>query len=131
MCIGSCSKLKISKFLGICSYGMYIFYFIFVQFMQFPVLHFGLAHSSSRPLKSYRFYETETRAVRKLSNPIYFSPLSTRAACKAKQLSSNGCDPLQAVQLVGLHKLYTLNGGAMSTSAAHCKKYMQCGISYC
>ena len=71
MCIGSCSKLKISTFLGICSYGMYIFYFIFVQFMQFPVFHFGLAHSSSRPLKSYWFYEIETRAVRKLSNPQF------------------------------------------------------------
>ena len=28
---------------------MHIFYFIFVQFMQFPVLHFGLAHSGSQP----------------------------------------------------------------------------------
>ena len=29
------------------------FYFIFVQFMQFPVLlHFGLAHSGSQPLLS-------------------------------------------------------------------------------
>ena len=27
----------------------FFFYFIFVQFMQFPVLHFGLAHSGSRP----------------------------------------------------------------------------------
>ena len=29
--------------------GCTFFYFIFVQFMQFPVLHFGLAHSGSRP----------------------------------------------------------------------------------
>ena len=39
---------KISKFLGICSYGMHIF-FIFVQFL---VLHFGLAHSGSQPFIS-------------------------------------------------------------------------------
>ena len=31
---------------------MHIFYFIFVQFMQFPVLHFALAHSGSRPFNS-------------------------------------------------------------------------------
>ena len=29
MCLGSCSKLKISSFLGICSYGMHIFNFHF------------------------------------------------------------------------------------------------------
>ena len=49
MCFRSCSKFKISTFLGICSYGLHIIYFIFVQFMQFPVLHFGLAHSGSWP----------------------------------------------------------------------------------
>ena len=32
---------------------MHIFYF--VQFMQFPVLHFGLAHSGSRPFNSFFF----------------------------------------------------------------------------
>ena len=28
---------------------MHIFYFIFVQFMQFLLLYFGLAHSGSQP----------------------------------------------------------------------------------
>ena len=45
-------KIEDFKILGICSYGMHIFYFIFVQFMQFPVLYFGLAHSGSRPFMS-------------------------------------------------------------------------------
>ena len=38
-----------------CSYGMYVFYCIFAQFTQFPVLDFGLVHSGSEPFtcKSY------------------------------------------------------------------------------
>ena len=35
---------------------MHIFYFILVQFMQFPVLHFGLAHSGSRPFNYDDYY---------------------------------------------------------------------------
>ena len=67
--------------------------------------------------------KTKEDLLEKKSNP--FS--TEHKVCKeAKQLSFlvTNTDPLQAVQLVGIHKLYTLNGGAMSTSAAHCKKYM-------
>ena len=35
----------------ICSRHMHIFYFIFVQFMQFPVLDIGLDHYASEPFK--------------------------------------------------------------------------------
>ena len=51
----SCSKFKISTFLGIIMliWDTHFFYCIFVQFMSFPVLHFGLAHSGSRPFNYY------------------------------------------------------------------------------
>jgi len=32
---------------------MHIFYLFFVQFMQFPVLDFGLDHFGSRPFSSF------------------------------------------------------------------------------
>ena len=48
ICFRSCSKFKIFGH-NYAHYGKHIFYFIFVQFMQFPVVDFGLAHSGSRP----------------------------------------------------------------------------------
>ena len=41
--------LKIYDFQTFWSYAHNIFYFIFVQFMQFPVLDFGLDHYVSEP----------------------------------------------------------------------------------
>ena len=58
MCFRSCSKLKISKYLGICSFRPVDAHF--VQFMQFPVLHFGLAHSGSRPFNYCLEFHTRT-----------------------------------------------------------------------
>ena len=46
---GAAINLRFSKFWAYTHMGCAFFNFIFVQFMQFPVLHFGLAHSGSRP----------------------------------------------------------------------------------
>ena len=52
------------KFLTTCSYGMYVFYCIFAQFMRFPVLDFGLVHSGSEPfnypIRSLQIVSEET-----------------------------------------------------------------------
>ena len=49
MCFRSCWKLMNFKILAICSHWMHIFYYIFRQFKQFPVLDFELGHSGSQP----------------------------------------------------------------------------------
>ena len=49
ICFRSCWNFKSFKISAICSYPLHIFYSIFVQFMQFPVLDFGLDHSGSQP----------------------------------------------------------------------------------
>ena len=109
MCFGSCSKLKISTFLGICSYGMHIFYFIFVQFMQFPVLHFGLAHSGSRPFNWLLAFpqsglsdagKVTLKFVSQSSSRIQDSQVSTPLAQFEDPTPSPALDPRRPSRLV-------------------------------
>ena len=60
MCFRSCWKLRNFKILAICSHWIHIFYHIFRQFKQFPVLDFEIGHSGSRP-----FNYTSSLALRK------------------------------------------------------------------
>ena len=56
-CFRSCWKLTNFKILAICSHWRHIFYDIFRQFEQFPVLDFELGYSGSRPFNySYGTY---------------------------------------------------------------------------
>ena len=56
---------------------MYVFYCIFAQFMQFPVLHFGLDHYASQPFIFYIFRGPTTSDNHHCTGVVHYERAAT------------------------------------------------------